>query len=255
MSLFEPGEPDRKVRLPHVPAGFPESLQLSPNLLVLGTRNTADRSIARIDLAIRRRFAFVDVWPSLDVVRAEEDQLAVELFDRVLRRSPSLPTTTPCVSSPGTRTSWIPGPISRSRTDRRGCAADWSRNCSHFFATTSPSGCLVRRHWRSLASRTRSRPASRRAEHGSRPNGARSRPHRSDAGPGRPSAPADDRRRRADPDRGRHRPSSRATVGLIRSWPRTDPRCSGLARPRRSTAAAACTCCSAPQDESARFHS
>ena len=84
VSLFEPGEPDRSVRLPHVPNGFSESLQLSPNLLVLGTRNTADRSIARIDLAIRRRFAFVDVWPSLDVVRAEEDDLAIELFDRVL---------------------------------------------------------------------------------------------------------------------------------------------------------------------------
>ncbi len=84
VSLFEPGEPDRAVRLPHVPDTFPESLQLSPNLLVLGTRNTADRSIARIDLAIRRRFAFVDVWPSLDVVRGEEDQLAVELFNRVL---------------------------------------------------------------------------------------------------------------------------------------------------------------------------
>ena len=84
VSLFEPGEPDRKVRLQHVPAGFPDSLQLSPYLFVLGTRNTADRSIARIDLAIRRRFAFVDVWPSLDVVRAEEVALAVELFDSVL---------------------------------------------------------------------------------------------------------------------------------------------------------------------------
>jgi 5-methylcytosine-specific restriction protein B len=84
VSLFEPGEPDRAVRLPHVPEGFSESLQLSPNLFVLGTRNTADRSIARIDLAIRRRFAFVDVWPSLDVVRAEEDALAVSLFDEVL---------------------------------------------------------------------------------------------------------------------------------------------------------------------------
>jgi 5-methylcytosine-specific restriction protein B len=84
VSLFEPGEPDRKVRLPHVPKDHPESLQLSPNLLVLGTRNTADRSIARIDLAIRRRFAFVDVWPSLDVVRAEGESLAAELFDQVL---------------------------------------------------------------------------------------------------------------------------------------------------------------------------
>jgi 5-methylcytosine-specific restriction protein B len=52
--------------------------------MVLGTRNTADRSIARIDLAIRRRFAFVDIWPSLEVVRAEGEPLAIDLFDRVL---------------------------------------------------------------------------------------------------------------------------------------------------------------------------
>jgi 5-methylcytosine-specific restriction protein B len=85
VSLFEPGEPDRKVRLPHVPEGYPDSLQLSPNLLVLGTRNTADRSIARIDLAIRRRFAFVDVWPALQAVRDEADELAIDLFEDVLQ--------------------------------------------------------------------------------------------------------------------------------------------------------------------------
>ena len=85
VSLFEPGDPDRAVRLPHVPQGHPDVLQLSRNLLVLGTRNTADRSIARIDLAIRRRFAFVDVWPSLDVVRAEGDDLAIEVFEEVLK--------------------------------------------------------------------------------------------------------------------------------------------------------------------------
>ena len=45
VSLFEPGEPDREVRLPHVPRDSPESLQLSPNLLfsALATRPT-DRS-------------------------------------------------------------------------------------------------------------------------------------------------------------------------------------------------------------------
>jgi 5-methylcytosine-specific restriction protein B len=84
VSLFEPGEPDRAVRLPHVPDGYPESLQLSPNLLVLGTRNTADRSIARIDLAIRRRFAFIDVWPSLQVVQDQNDALATQVFQDIL---------------------------------------------------------------------------------------------------------------------------------------------------------------------------
>ncbi|MGA2012962.1 MAG: AAA family ATPase [Solirubrobacteraceae bacterium] len=84
VSLFEPGEPDRAVRLPHIPDGYPESLQLSQDLLVLGTRNTADRSIARIDLAIRRRFAFIEIWPSLQVVVDQGDALAIEIFQNVL---------------------------------------------------------------------------------------------------------------------------------------------------------------------------
>lgn len=85
ISLFEPGEPGRTVRLPHVPDGFPPELQLSPNLLVLGTRNTADRSIAHLDLAIRRRFAFLEMWPSLAVVREEDEPLAITAFEDVIR--------------------------------------------------------------------------------------------------------------------------------------------------------------------------
>lgn len=85
VSLFEPGEPDRTVTLPHCPEDFGDKLQLSPNLMVLGTRNTADRSIARIDLAIRRRFAFVEMWPQLSVVRNESDAMAISAFEDVLR--------------------------------------------------------------------------------------------------------------------------------------------------------------------------
>lgn len=40
------------------------SLRLPPNLYIIGTMNTADRSVGHIDYAIRRRFAFVDVLPS-----------------------------------------------------------------------------------------------------------------------------------------------------------------------------------------------
>lgn len=40
-----------------------QKLILPPNLYIIGTMNTADRSVGHIDYAIRRRFAFVDVPP------------------------------------------------------------------------------------------------------------------------------------------------------------------------------------------------
>jgi len=43
-------------------------LVVPENLFVIGTMNTADRSIGHIDYAIRRRFAFIDVLPSSDTV-------------------------------------------------------------------------------------------------------------------------------------------------------------------------------------------
>ena len=38
---------------------------LPPNLYIIGTMNTADRSVGQIDYAIRRRFAFVNVLPKI----------------------------------------------------------------------------------------------------------------------------------------------------------------------------------------------
>ncbi len=64
------------------------SLVIPPNLYIIGTMNTADRSVGHIDYAIRRRFAFVDVHPSeqpiRDVVKDPLTQAkALALFQKV----------------------------------------------------------------------------------------------------------------------------------------------------------------------------
>lgn len=63
---------------------FHDSLWLPPNLHIIGTMNSSDRSIAIIDIAIRRRFAFVKMWPQLAVVKTKSCNLMVEAFTDLL---------------------------------------------------------------------------------------------------------------------------------------------------------------------------
>ena len=56
------------------------SLILPSNLYIIGTMNTADRSVGHIDYAIRRRFAFINVLPNSDVITF---QLAKDYFDGI----------------------------------------------------------------------------------------------------------------------------------------------------------------------------
>jgi len=81
--LFEPGEIGganaREVSLPHEVNGK-STFAMPPNLYVLATMNTADRSIAGIDLAVRRRFAFVTLRPDASVITLKA---ARDIFDRL----------------------------------------------------------------------------------------------------------------------------------------------------------------------------
>ena len=57
---------------------------VAAQLDVLGTMNSADRSIAILDLAVRRRFAFVPLWPQLEVVTRESGPKLAEAFQDLL---------------------------------------------------------------------------------------------------------------------------------------------------------------------------
>lgn len=57
-------------------------LTLPPNLYIIGTMNTADRSVGHIDYAIRRRFAFVDVLPKNLKSELKED-FKEDIFEKI----------------------------------------------------------------------------------------------------------------------------------------------------------------------------
>lgn len=72
-----------------------DKIILPPNLYIIGTMNTADRSVGHIDYAIRRRFAFVDVLPTcLDGDDFDETLFknvkALFTIDEYVTRSPYL---------------------------------------------------------------------------------------------------------------------------------------------------------------------
>ncbi|WP_367319704.1 AAA family ATPase [Streptomyces sp. HUAS ZL42] len=67
----------------NLPVSLPiskRSFSVPPNIRIIGTMNTADRSISHLDAAVRRRFAFLPVGPDPDAVSGTVGPLDLAAF-------------------------------------------------------------------------------------------------------------------------------------------------------------------------------
>ncbi|WP_158302071.1 AAA family ATPase [Paenibacillus mesophilus] len=73
ITLLEKDKRGVTLRLPQ----SKESFAIPPNVLIIATMNTSDRSIKMMDAALKRRFAFIECMPRYDLLQEEIDILGL----------------------------------------------------------------------------------------------------------------------------------------------------------------------------------
>ena len=71
----DPNEHPKEVTLPYSKKSF----GVPKNLYILGTMNTADKSIALLDSALRRRFSFTEMLPKSSVIKDKISIAGIEI--------------------------------------------------------------------------------------------------------------------------------------------------------------------------------
>lgn len=83
--LLEPADRTREITLPYdFGEPFHDVFSLPQNLHILGTMNSSDRSIAILDIAVRRRFAFLTLMPQFTVVEKLACKTMLDAFQKLV---------------------------------------------------------------------------------------------------------------------------------------------------------------------------